>query len=179
MVVYGVSRVGIANVTIIEPGEPIMLYVGIDQHRKQLTVSVRNDSGNVVLRRQVSTQWDKVHAFFSELWELSRNERGYQCVVEVCGFNEWLLKLLPDHGCQETIVVQPGDRSAHKTDRRDAGNLSETLWVNRDRIAQGLPVRGWRRVQLPNSVDQADRRLTSMRHDRNRTRQPFLTIGVV
>ena len=35
-----------------------MFYVGIDQHRKQLTVSVRNDSGNVVLRRQVSTQWD-------------------------------------------------------------------------------------------------------------------------
>ena len=41
-----------------------MLYVGIDQHRKQLTVSIRDESGDVVLRRQVSTQWDKVRAFF-------------------------------------------------------------------------------------------------------------------
>jgi hypothetical protein len=32
-----------------------MLYLGIDQHRKQLTVSVRNEAGDVTLRRQVST----------------------------------------------------------------------------------------------------------------------------
>jgi hypothetical protein len=55
-------------------------------------------------------------------------------VVEICGFNDWLLKLLPEHGCRETIVVQPGDKSSHKTDRRDASGLSETLWINRDRI---------------------------------------------
>ena len=56
MAVCGVSRVETAKVTIMEPGEPIMLYVGIDQHRKQLTVSVREESGNVILRRQVSTE---------------------------------------------------------------------------------------------------------------------------
>jgi transposase len=33
-----------------------MSYVGIDQHRKQLTVSVREESGNILLRRQVSTE---------------------------------------------------------------------------------------------------------------------------
>ena len=44
-----------------------MLYVGIDQHRKQLTVSVREESGNVILRRQVSTEWKKVRAFFDEV----------------------------------------------------------------------------------------------------------------
>ena len=38
----------------------VMLYVGIDQHGKQLTVSVRDESGNVILRRQVSTEWKKV-----------------------------------------------------------------------------------------------------------------------
>ncbi len=52
--------------TIMDPGEPIMLYVGIDQHRKQLTVSVRDESGNVILRSQVSTEWKKVRAFFDE-----------------------------------------------------------------------------------------------------------------
>ena len=75
-----------------------MLYVGIDQHRKQLTVSVREESGNMILRRQVSTEWKKVHAFFGELCERSRAEAGYRAVVEVCGFNDWLLKLLQRSG---------------------------------------------------------------------------------
>jgi transposase len=142
-----------------------MLYVGIDQHRKQLTVSVRDGSGNVILRRQVSTEWKKVRAFFDEVRELSETHEGYMAVVEICGFNDWLLKLLPEHGCGETIIVQPGEQSAHKTDRRDASGLSETLWINRDRIAQGLPVRGLRRIQVPGPETQADRRLTSQRHD--------------
>jgi transposase len=142
-----------------------MLYVGIDQHRKQLTVSVREESGNVLLRRQVSTEWKKVRAFFDELCELAGPQGGYLAVVEICGFNQWLLKLLPEHGCQNTIVVQPGAQSAHKTDRRDASGLSEVLWINRDRIAQGLPVRGLRRIQVPGAEEQADRRLTSLRHD--------------
>ncbi len=33
-----------------------MLYLAIDQHRKQLTVNLRNESGDVILKRQVSTQ---------------------------------------------------------------------------------------------------------------------------
>lgn len=142
-----------------------MLYVGIDQHRKQLTVSVRDESGSVLLRRQVSTEWKKVRAFFDEVRDLAQAHGGYMSVVEICGFNDWLVKLLPEHGCQETVVVQPEERSKHKTDRRDASGLSETLWINRDRISQGLPVRGLRRIQLPDPVAQADRRLTSQRHD--------------
>jgi transposase len=142
-----------------------MLYVGIDQHRKQLTVSVRDESGNVIFRRQVSTEWKKVRAFFDELRERAVAHGGYLAVVEICGFNHWLLKLLPEHGCQNTIVVQPGERSSHKTDRRDASTLSEILWINRDRISRGLPVRGLRRIQVPGAEEQADRRLTSLRHD--------------
>lgn len=143
----------------------IILYVGIDQHRKQLTVSIRDEAGTVILRRQVSTQWEKVRAFFNDVQETAAAHGGYVAVVETCGFNHWLLKLLPEHGCQNTIVVQPGEQSSHKTDRRDASGLSEILWINRDRIAQGLPIRGLRRIQMPNATDQADRRLTSLRHD--------------
>jgi len=84
-----------------------MLYVGIDQHRKQLTVSVRDESGSVVLRRQVSTRWEKVRAFFSEIRDLAAEDGGYLAVVEVCGFNHWLIALLGEHGCRQTIVVQP------------------------------------------------------------------------
>ncbi len=53
-----------------------MLYVGIDQHRKQLTVSVREETGNVILRRQVSTEWPRVRAFLDELAERSAPEGG-------------------------------------------------------------------------------------------------------
>ena len=141
------------------------MYVGIDQHRKQLTVSVRDESGNVILRRQVSTEWKKVRAFFDEVRELAAPHGGYLCVVEICGFNDWLLKLLPQHGCLATIVVQPEERAVHKTDRRDASALSEILWINRDRISRDLPVRGWRRIQVPSAEQQADRRVTSQRHE--------------
>ena len=33
-----------------------MLYLGIDVHRKQLTVSVRNEAGEVVVRRHAATK---------------------------------------------------------------------------------------------------------------------------
>jgi transposase len=142
-----------------------MLYVGIDQHRKQLTVSVREESGSVVLRRQVSTVWQRVGEFFDDLRERAYEHGGYLCVVEVCGFNQWLLQFLAERGCTETILVQPDEQSSHKTDRRDASGLSEILWINRDRIRQGLPVRGLRRIQIADQEQQADRRLTSLRHN--------------
>lgn len=145
-----------------------MLYVGIDQHRKQLTVNVRDESGNVILKRQVSTVWNKVREFFDDVRQRSLEHGGYVAVLEVCGFNDWLLKLLPEYGCRETIIVQPGGQSSHKTDRRDASALSEVLWTNRERIASNLPVRGLRRIQLPGPEAQADRRLTSLRHDLGR-----------
>jgi transposase len=145
-----------------------MLYVGIDQHRKQLTVSVRDESGDVALRRQVSTQWEKVRTFFSALRDRTATEGGYVVVVEVCGFNHWLLRLLRECGCREAIVVQPEEQSRHKTDRRDASQLSEVLWLNRDRLLQGLPARGLRRIQVPGAEEQADRWLTSLRHNAGR-----------
>ena len=39
-----------------QTGRREILYLGIDQHRKQLTVSVRNEAGDAVPRRQVSTE---------------------------------------------------------------------------------------------------------------------------
>ena len=41
-----------------------MLYLAIDQHAKQITVCVRNEDGETVLRRQVSTRPEKIEAFF-------------------------------------------------------------------------------------------------------------------
>ena len=49
-----------------------MLYLGIDQHKRQLTVNLRSEDGTVILKRQVSTRWEKVRAFFAELAEKAR-----------------------------------------------------------------------------------------------------------
>src|SRR5262249_22755664 len=44
-----------------------MLYLGIDQHARQITISLRDENGDVLQARQVSTQPEKVHAFFQRL----------------------------------------------------------------------------------------------------------------
>ena len=49
-----------------------MLYLAIDQHRKQLTVNLRNEEGEVVLKRQVSTEWERVRAFLDDLRQRSQ-----------------------------------------------------------------------------------------------------------
>jgi len=36
-----------------------MLYLAINQHRKQLTVNLRNEQGDVLVKRQVSTEWPR------------------------------------------------------------------------------------------------------------------------
>ncbi len=46
-----------------------MLYLGIDQHAKQLTISLRDEEGNIRLRRQVSTQPERCSEFFTTLNE--------------------------------------------------------------------------------------------------------------
>jgi transposase len=68
------------------------------------------------------------------------------------------------------ILIQPDDRKKRKTDRRDAAALSELLWVNRDRLLQGKPVRGVRQVDIACSTDQANRRLTTLRKEAGQVR---------
>jgi transposase len=139
-----------------------MLYLGIDQHRKQLTVCVRNEEGDVILRRQVSTEWRRVRAFFAGISEEARGD-GFVAIVEVCGFNDWLVKLVAEYDCRELIVVQPQRRSKKKTDRRDAGALCEILWLNRQRLLASKRVQGVRRVQLPSREDADARQVTGLR----------------
>jgi transposase len=140
-----------------------MLYLGIDQHRKQLTVNLRNENGDVLLRRQVSTQWCRVRAFLDDLRQMSLPAGGFVAIVEVCGFNDWLLKLLPEYGCQGVLLIQPDKRAKQKTDRRDASQLSEMLWINRTRLLAGQPVRGLRRVHPPTAREAEDRQVTQFR----------------
>jgi predicted NBD/HSP70 family sugar kinase len=44
-----------------------MLYLGIDQHARQITISLRDENGDVLQARQVSTRPDKINEFFERL----------------------------------------------------------------------------------------------------------------
>jgi len=141
-----------------------MLYLGIDLHGKQLTISLRGEDGEVLLRRQVSTRGEETRKFLEDVARRA-GEGGYVAVVEVCGFHDWLTELLPLCGCREVLLIQADKRDKRKTDRRDAHTLSEILWVNRDRLLSGRKVQGLRRVVPPTPQDRDDRRLTQLRRN--------------
>jgi transposase len=148
-----------------------MLYLGIDQHARQITISLRDQSGDVVQARQVSTEPKKINAFFQQLTrQRLRKGESFVAVLEVCGFNDWLIRMLRDYRCHKVILIQPDDRKKRKTDRRDAAGLSELLWVNRDRLLHGKPVRGLRQVDIASTTDQENRRLTTLRKQAGQTR---------
>jgi transposase len=139
-----------------------MLYLAVDLHRKQMTISLRDEEGEVILRRQVSTWGDGPTTFLNEVARRAGSD-GYVALLEVCGFHDWLLELLPKHGCREVVLVQAEKKDRRKTDRRDANQLGELLWVNRHRLLQRRPVQGLRRVSPPTPEDRDDRRLTQIR----------------
>ena len=59
-----------------------MLYLGIDLHRKQMTVSLRNHRGDVLLRRQVSTRWPKLEEFREQLQQAAADDEKYVADAE-------------------------------------------------------------------------------------------------
>ena len=152
-----------------------MLYLGIDQHKRQLTVNLRKEDGSVILQRQVSTEWEKVRAFFADLAEKAKAEGGFAAILEVCGMNPWLLAMLKEYGCRETVVIQPTERSKQKTDRRDAGELGHLLWVHRQQFVEGAHPLGLRRVQPPTPQEAEDRQLTTLRARLTKNARPCST----
>lgn len=154
-----------------------MLYLAIDQHSKQLTVNLRNEAGEILLRRQVSTRGEAPRQFLEEVQRRSVAEGGYVTIVEVCGFNDWLLELLPQFGCRETVLVQADRRSKRKTDRRDANKLGELLWVNRHRLSAGQPISHLRQVRILTRREREDRRVTQIR--KNMGRELTRTINAI
>ena len=147
-----------------------MLYLAIDQHAKQLTVCVRNEAGDTVLRRQVSTRPEKLEAFFDQFVAM---DSEFMAILEVCGFNDWLVEYLRKRSCHEIVLIHPEKPGKKKTDRRDAQKLADLLWLNRERLAAGQVVRGLRRVYMVTQEERENRQLTSLRkslgHRRTRT----------
>ena len=137
-----------------------MLYLAIDQHCKQITVCVRNVGGDTVLHRQVSTRREKIEAFFQQLVDL---DPEFMSILEVCGFNDWLITELHKWKCREIVLIHPEKPSKKKTDHRDARKLGDLLWLNRERLAAGEPVHGLRRVYIVTQEERENRQLTALR----------------
>lgn len=141
-----------------------MLYLSTDLHSKQLTVNLRGEDGEVMIRRQVSTRAEEPRKFLEEVRRLAGPD-GYVAILEVCGFLDWFAELLPQCGCREVVLIQAEYQSRRKTDRRDADQLGELLWVNRHRLLAGQKVKGLRRVVPPTPPQRDDRRLTQARRN--------------
>ena len=140
-----------------------MFYLGIDQHKAQITIDLRNEQGDIILQRQVSTDHAKIDEFFVALKKQTARTKGFMAIVEVCGFNDWLIKKLNDYGCKEIVLMQPDKTSNKKTDRRDATALCELLWNNRKRLQNGERPNGIRRVVLPKPEEAAVRQAAHLR----------------
>ena len=140
-----------------------MLYVGIDQHKHHLSLSVRNDQGNIILTQQVSTGWGEVDRFLESLQSRAAGTGGYVAVMEVCGFNHWLIKRLKRWGCQRVYLIAAPPRLVNKTDRRDAAKLSSLLWLNRERVTAGERLIHVAEVYQPTDGEQQDRQLVRIR----------------
>jgi transposase len=85
-----------------------MLYLGIDQHARQITISLRDENGDVLQARQVSREPEKINAFFRQLArERLRNGESIVAVLEVCGFNDWLIRVLQDYQCHMLSSRRP------------------------------------------------------------------------
>ncbi|WP_437231243.1 hypothetical protein SH661x_002485 [Planctomicrobium sp. SH661] len=48
-------------------------------------------------------------------------------VVEVCGLNDWLIRMLRDCRCHRVILIQPEERKRCKTDRPARADLVTTV----------------------------------------------------
>ncbi len=100
-----------------------MLFLGIDQHARQLTVSLRDQNGNVILARQVSTQPDKILDFFDQLTHCcAQRQEPFIAGLEVCGFNDWLIRMLQDCRCPFGSV----DRNSFSATDCGVSNLRQT-----------------------------------------------------
>jgi len=84
-------------------------------------------------------------------------------IVEVCGFNDWLLAKLEKTQCKEIVVIQPNNIAVNKTDKRDADALGALLWNNRNRLRDGQRPNGIRRVFPPAPADAQVRQLANLR----------------
>jgi len=105
-----------------------MNFIGIDLHKKTISVCVMNQERKVLKRQTLPcVEPDKIRAFFQE-W------REFQAVVEATASYEWLWQLL-EPLAQRLVLAHPQKlrviaESKNKSDKLDAQVLAEFLTLN-------------------------------------------------
>lgn len=85
-----------------------MLYLGIDLHSKQLTISLRDEEGEVLLRRQVSTYGEQPREF---LEGVARQAGDAHALSEILWVNRArLLAGRKVQGVRRVVPPTPQDR---------------------------------------------------------------------
>ena len=151
--------------------KPKVRFVGLDVHKDSIVIAVAEEGRDAA--RAIGafpSDWNSLHK------QLRKLAKGF--TLKLCyeagptGFD--LHRRLVEAGFDNQVVApsliprKPGERI--KTDRRDAAALSELLWVNRNRLLAGKPVRGLRQVDISSTTDQENRRLTTLRKNASRAR---------
>src|SRR5229473_7752869 len=105
--------------------ECTMLFVGIDLHKKIISLCVVNQERQVIQRKTLHcSQPDKIREFFAQLGP-------FEAVVEATASYEWLWQLL-EPLAQRLVLAHPKKlrviaESKNKSDRLDAQVLAEFL----------------------------------------------------
>ena len=102
-----------------------MKYVGVDLHKKSISVCVMSEARRVLqTRRFVCVEPHRIEAFFRELGP-------HEVVVEATVGYEWLLRLVEPYA-HRAVLAHPGKlrviaESTRKSDKLDARVLAEFL----------------------------------------------------
>lgn len=102
-----------------------MHYIGIDLHKKSITVCLVDQQGQILARRQLACQQpERIVAWF-------RQWTPFQAVMEATASYEWLWQLL-EPLADRLVLAHPGKmriiaESTRKSDRYDARVLAEFL----------------------------------------------------
>jgi transposase len=111
--------------TLFPHKEQAMLYVGIDLHKKTITLCVVNQARDVLTQKRfLCAEPDKIRSFFAALG-------AFQAVVEATASYEWLWEML-EPLANRLVLAHPKKlrviaESTRKSDKLDARVLAEFL----------------------------------------------------
>ena len=138
------------NQASVEPKSDRVLKLGLDMHYRQVTVAMQEEDGQIKavgkMGHEAFLSW--LEKKLKEGWEI------YSC-YEAGASGYWLDRLLGEMGVKNLVVVPKAMNQAgqkQKTDRRDAGQLSDCL----DRYLRGN-TKALSMVRVP-TVEQEEKR---------------------
>jgi hypothetical protein len=85
-----------------------MFYLRSDQHARQLTISLRDDAGDECRLGKSRRERNRSSLFAKLTPDRARDDEAFMAVVEVCGFNGWLIWQSIARGSIEVIAKLGG-----------------------------------------------------------------------